>query len=826
MSQRENIIDGREQPSIIYLLKMFPRFSETFILNEILGLEELGFRVHIYSLKKPNDGKFHAQLGRLKAKVRYVPEYVLYAPGQCAGAWWHMVRRRPAVVLSTFLEALFALNIYALKRWIQALWLARELEGDSQIGVHCHFALSAPRVAYFLKKLNGNSFTFTAHAKDIYLRNTKAGLLRRKILASRGVVTVCDYNLKYLASKHAAGLETKIQRIYNGVDLDSFSPPAFDTRLPNRILSVSRLVEKKGLDVLLRACAILKERGISFECRIVGDGECSRSLHQLTKELQLNEHVHFTGALAQERVQEELRQCALITAPCLEASDGNLDALPTSLLEALATGTPILSTTVTGIPEIVTSGEQGLLVKPNSPAELADAIESLFKNPELRRAMSQSGRLRAEQRFDRKQANRLLAQFLLRAHGTGERSRMHVGYVLTVFPRLSETFILRELRELERLGARLTVFSQKRPIERKVHAEAADLRARVVYLSPWWRCAWSVGAAHIGFLFSRNCGYRAAFNFVRSRPNVPNLKKFWRAARIAREAQRAEIQLLHCHFLSSNTRLGRLAAQISGLPYSVTAHAKDIYASGMSDREMARRLEEAACVVTISHANQQFLAGKAPRGHIEMIPNSIDLADFSYSPHGFDQQQPLHILAVGRLVPKKGFHVLVDALQELRNRGINFEARIAGDGEDRARLQQLIESRSLTANVFLTGAKTQDELRQDYAWTNVLVVPSVQAEGGDVDGVPVVLLEAMALGVPVIASRISGIPELVIDGDTGVLVEPAQPAQLAKALEDLSSRDLSGLTQRARNFLERNHDIHSTCTRLLTLMEQSAGAAA
>lgn len=825
MSQDSHPPNRDKGPCIIYLLKMFPRFSETFILNEILGLEESGFTVRIYSLKKPSDGRFHEELGQLKAKVRYVPEYVLQSHRQYISVLWHMLRRRPGAVLATLFEALRAFNIYALKRWIQAVWLSRELQEDTHIGIHCHFAMSAPRVAYFLKKLNGNAYTFTAHAKDIYLKNTNAKLLRKKIEASRGVVTVCDYNLNYINEKLAPGLESKVHRIYNGVNLEAFIPPPFEERSTTRILSVSRLVEKKGIYILLHACAQLKEKGLKFQCRIVGDGEAAKPLRKLASELDLDSEVYFTGSLSQAHVQEELRQCALLAAPCLEGLDGNLDALPTSLLEACATGTPVVSTTVSGIPEIITSGEQGILVKPCSAQELADAMELLLEDSELRRSMGERGRERAEERFDRRQAIRLLSDFLVRSHGYGLDRKIHVGYVLTVFPRLSETFILREIRELERRGITVTVFSQKRPMESKIHAEVADLKAQVIYLSPWWRSGPVILRAHLQLAISKNAGYRDSVAFIRSRQSVPNIKKFLRAGLIALRAKQRGIRLLHCHFLSGNTRLGRLAAQMGNLPYGITAHAKDIYASGLSDREMTRRLEEAAYVVTISDVNKKFLAAKAPRAKIAMIPNAVDLQEFPMLHAGSAGTGMQHILAVGRLVPKKGFHILVKALRELESRGMNFEARIAGEGEERDHLHQLIATSGLADHVSLPGPVTQQELRQQYEWATVLVVPSVAAESGDIDGVPVVLLEAMALGVPVIASRISGIPEVIHHHETGILVEPGDADQLCQAIAELGSMDVDTLKQKARAHIEKHHDIRNTGACIKALMEKAVGAA-
>lgn len=811
------------KPAVIYLLKMFPRFSETFIVNEILALEELGFDVRIYALKKPGDGKFHAELARLKARARYIPEYVLYALPQYAGAAWHVLRRRPYAFAATLLEALAARNVYAFKRWMQALWLARELGEDTRTGIHCHFAMSAPRVAYFLRKLHGNPYTFTAHAKDIYLKSTPSALLRRKIELSQGVVTVCDFNRRYLIERFAGGLEDKITRIYNGIDLDAFTPAPFEERLPHVILSVSRLVEKKGLDDLIEACALLREEGVSFECRIAGEGPMAPLLRRRVAELKLENHVTFPGPITQAQVRGQLASCALLVAPSREAGDGNLDALPTILLEALATATPVISTTVTGIPEIVDSGEQGILVPPGRPRELAAAIAVLLRDPEARRRMGEQGRLRARERFDRRTTAGQLAAFLRQAHGTPEEGPpLRVGYVLTVFPRLSETFIIREIRELERQGAEVTVFSQKRPSDTVVHGEVRSLRARVIYLSPWWKAGPALLLAHLELLVRDRALYLRTLRFATSRGNRPTAKKFWRAARIATTARRERLEYLHSHFLSANTRLTRLAATLAGLPYGITAHAKDIYAAGLSDRKMGRRLSGAAFVATISARNRDYLLERAPGARIKLIPNSVDPDRMPLLSRPVRPDTPLHILAVGRLVEKKGFAVLVESLAQLVGSGIDARLRIVGEGPERERLASLARRRAVEERLCFAGARSQEQLRDDYGWADVLAVPSVPAPDGDVDGVPVVILEAMALGVPVIASRLSGIPEVVQDGENGILVEPGDAPALAAALAQLRPETRSRLAASARLSVERDYDIRKNVRRLHRLMRRAA----
>ncbi len=255
--------------------------------------------------------------------------------------------------------------------------------------VHVHFASTAASVAYYLHRLGGPTYSITAHAKDIYHQSVSPVALRRKLRAAAFTVTVSDFNLRHLEGLLAAdgGAPARLVRLYNGLDLERFRlrPVAPPTRLadaPPLILGVGRLVEKKGFDDLIRACALLRDQGRAFRCAIVGKGENLGALRGLIAQLGLEDSVQLPGPLPRESLLELYPQAALLAAPCVIGDDGNRDGLPTVLLEAAALGVPLVSTPVTGIPELVRDGETGWLVPPRDPAALAQAMARVLSSPE------------------------------------------------------------------------------------------------------------------------------------------------------------------------------------------------------------------------------------------------------------------------------------------------------------------------------------------------------------------------------------------------------------------------------------------------------------
>ena len=387
------------KPRIAYILKMYPRFSETFIVNEILELERQGVDIRIYSLRKPNDGRFHASLARVKAHVVYVPQYPQMEPKSIA--------RRHAVVRRHFPDRYQALReeVVAkgderlIRHFLQAGFVAGHLLQHPVDAMHAHFSSLPTRIANYVHRLTGLPYSFTAHAKDIFHESVSDHSLRNKMMAARFVVTVSDFNKTYLENlmgEHPAD----IRRLYNGVDLEQFRAGPEEDRQPNLILGVGRLVEKKGFDVLIRACDLLARWDIDFRCHIIGKGEERERLKGLIAELGLHDRVRLLGPRPQEEVAEAYRKAAIFALPCIVGSDGNRDGLPTVLLEAMASGLPAVSTSLTGVPEIIDAGVNGLLVEPADVEGLARALATLLEDEHLRREMGQAARRKVEEVFD------------------------------------------------------------------------------------------------------------------------------------------------------------------------------------------------------------------------------------------------------------------------------------------------------------------------------------------------------------------------------------------------------------------------------------------
>ena len=390
------------KPRIAYILKMYPRFSETFIVNEILELERRGVDIRIYSLRKPDDGRFHASLAQVRANVIYAPEYPEMEPAR--------IEAGHAVVQAAFPERYAAAQAfseaqnhpYARKRFLQAGFIAGHLLQHPVDAMHAHFASSAARIANLVNQMTGLPYSFTAHAKDIYHEEVSPASLRQKMAAARFVVTVSRFNQAHLQAIAGPAL-ADIRCLYNGIDLHLFHPDAAVQQASNVILGIGRLVEKKGFDTLIRACGLLSDWGVDYQCRIIGSGDQRDALKGLIDELGLAQSVYLLGPRPQEEVQLAYRQAAVFALPCIVGRDGNRDGLPTVLLEAMASGLPAVSTLLTGIPEIIDDGVNGLLTEPGAVEPLARALADLLAAPRRRYQMGLAARDKVERLFDLRQ---------------------------------------------------------------------------------------------------------------------------------------------------------------------------------------------------------------------------------------------------------------------------------------------------------------------------------------------------------------------------------------------------------------------------------------
>jgi colanic acid/amylovoran biosynthesis glycosyltransferase len=414
-----------------YVLKMYPRFSETFVLNEILELERRGLQVRIFSLVKPDDGRFHARLAKVQAHVTYLPEYPQHQLLQVWPSCRRLIRRDARRFLKNLVYALSHPKGMGLKHFLKACVLADMLLAKPVDQLHAHFASGATSVAMLAHLFTGIPYSLTAHAKDIYLDAVDRNLLHDKLSLARFVVTVSDFNRRFLddlasGDRRSSTLKRlrrtdlpisyapSIRRLYNGIDLDQFSPRVtpYDGREgPPLILSVGRLVEKKGFEDLVRACALLRDQGLRFGCEIIGKGDRRAAIQELADSLGLSGMVRLIGPRPLEEMTSSYQRAAVVALPCLVAADGNRDGIPTVLVEAMAAGIPVVSTHLTGIPELVDDGSTGLLVPERDPHALAAALRRLLGDARLREEMGRRARLKVVRDFDLKRNVAVLHQW-------------------------------------------------------------------------------------------------------------------------------------------------------------------------------------------------------------------------------------------------------------------------------------------------------------------------------------------------------------------------------------------------------------------------------
>ena len=386
---------------IAYVLGRFPLLSETFVRQEILELERRGLQVHIFSLFKPSVSKEAEVVWNGQASVTCISDnsivillinailYFLKAPLRFIRTFIAMIRIYRLGFLIGCRELLFA------------TFAAKQFEQEDITHIHAHFASESTSVAHFTYLLTGIPYSFTAHANDIYLSSKAA--LAYKMKMARFVVTVTTYNQKYLTSLVDRNTSEHIHCIYNGVNFQNFPAYISDAPLSQTsplILTVCRLVEKKGLFYLLYACRSLVDQGYTFICHIVGDGPLRQKLEQKIHELSLSDRVVLIGARTHKQVIEMYQKAAITVLPCIISNNGDRDGLPTVLIESLYMGIPSVSTTVSGIPELITSEVNGLLVPPKDSAALAVALTRLLDDPSLRSRLAIAGRKTVLEQFD------------------------------------------------------------------------------------------------------------------------------------------------------------------------------------------------------------------------------------------------------------------------------------------------------------------------------------------------------------------------------------------------------------------------------------------
>lgn len=428
----------RSGGSVAYVLKSFPRLSETFIASEIYRLEQQGLALRLYVIKRSQEPLRHPVVDAIQAPVVHLPEA---APISGIPAWRWLARHAPRFVrplgrqirrhpLRTGWAACHAL-VHAvrarkgrwgtprkspLKEFLQAAALADAIHATGDVRhIHAHFCHSATTVAWLASMMTSLTLSFTAHAKDVYCEDLNpAGLLDRKLRAARFVVTCTQASRAYLQARTS----TPVQCVYHGLDVEFARLCEQPIARPRgghaiRALAVGRLVHKKGFDIFIEACAILRARGVTIQARIVGEaGEHETELRALAAARQGSDLVVFAGPMSRAQLFEEYRRADVFCLPCRVLQNGDRDGIPNVVAEAMACGLPVITTDVSAIPELLQHGVNGIIVPPESPLAVANAIEELHGDPAFVLRISNGARTQIRKTFDGDVSVRALSALL------------------------------------------------------------------------------------------------------------------------------------------------------------------------------------------------------------------------------------------------------------------------------------------------------------------------------------------------------------------------------------------------------------------------------
>ena len=400
-----------QQAPIAVLMSRFPSVTETFILREMIEMERQGMPVRVVSMIKETPPVLHDAVKPWIPRALFTP----FLSAHVVAANVRMFARRPLRYLSlvvrliagTIVRPLTLLKTLAI--FPKSVAIAEQLEREDVRHVHAHYASFPATMALIIATLGrGITFSITVHAHDIQVDRS---LLRWKLREARFVRSISDFNRRFLERLYPSEARGKIRVIHVGIEPEQYASVPPPQGIP-KLLCVAAHKPYKGLPYLIEACRILRDEGVLFHCDIVGHGPMRDELAAMIRERGLEEDVVLAGPRPQEEVARMMSEAALFVLPSIVAPDGQMEGIPVALMEALASGRAVVSTTLSGIPELVENGESGLLVAPADATAFADAIRTLLAERERARAMGMHGREKVRAEFDLRDCVRRLVGLL------------------------------------------------------------------------------------------------------------------------------------------------------------------------------------------------------------------------------------------------------------------------------------------------------------------------------------------------------------------------------------------------------------------------------
>ncbi|WP_432560586.1 glycosyltransferase family 4 protein [Granulicoccus sp. GXG6511] len=750
-----------------YVVKCYPRFSETFIVNEILAREAAGDDITIAALRTTTDQRFHALLARVQAPVSWMP-----VETRGSTRLWEALGRLRELradagrgpIEPAALDALFDEESAVAAQAVHlAAWA---LENDRE-HLHAHFASISGRTTRIAAKLAGLTWTLTAHAKDIFHSSNDPARLRAVLTDADAVVGVSDMTAEWIRT---LAPRARVERIYNGMDLATLQFTAPVER-PARVVGVGRLVAKKGWPDFLTAVAQLRAQGIDVTADIAGTGPLEAELHRLTTTLGLDDAITWHGPIPQHEVIEMVRSAAAFAAPCVIAEDGDRDGLPTVLLESMALGTPVVGTPVAGIPEAVLDDQTGFIVGEHDPDALAASLQRLLTDAELRVRLATAARAHIERHFDiHDQARHLRAltdDVGRPAAPAGDGSE--VIYLVTdpgipAFGRKGGSAHVQEvLRQFVARSHKVTLVAARLGGSAPSGLEGVTTlelgRPRTSSPAAAEQALQDLDRQAAGIVAGLVAAARAA-NPQAPEPLVYQRYGLW-SAEVLEQARAAGARTV----LEINAPL---------IDEQRTHRVLVDESAAVTLTERALRAADFAYAVSGPVARwAEDLAGVP----VEVIGNGVDVDLFTGT--AGSGKEPPTVVFVGTFRPWHAPEMLVSAATRLQQRGLPIRLLLVGDGPS---LPATVEAaRAAGVEVEATGLVEHDAVPALLARSDIACAPYPT---GEAYFSPLKCIEYLGAGLPTVASAIADLPEL-IRPEEALLVPPGDVEALTEALADL-----------------------------------------
>lgn len=761
---------GKDKPvqsplRVLYLVSLFPCWSETFIVREIHALARQGVDIRIVSLKPHSEPMVQPDAQVLLDRVIYPPSslagslraalpQVLKHPLRSTAELWPLVRslwRRPAELAKSVIS------------WWRTLAVMTEVQRFAPQHLHAHWATYPSTAARILAGRIGRPWSFTGHAHDIFVHDQD---LSGKLAQADFSVTISEYNCRQLSARLPSELHNRLAVIHCGV-LPADLPFTAEGREPAYIVGVGRLDPIKGFIHLVKACALLQERGIDFRCDIIGDGPLRDDLQQAINQAGLSERVRLTGALPQQDVRQRINRATMFVLPSVLLADGNADGIPVALMEAMACGATAISTRVSGIPELIHHEENGLLVTPGQAAELADAMARLLADAPLRTRLAQAARNTIIHDFDADiEAAKLLGRIQAVQPDTG---RWQGGK-----PASSPLRVMLMTDEMEVGG------SQRQIVQLALGLKERGIECVVLYFI---KPSFLVDRLHAAGIQTLRVDKRRRVDpgFV------------WKLRQTIRQWAP---DVLHCYSFTAElwgaiaTRL-LPAAERPTLITSVRGTYEWYSANQWRMKHWASQRSQG--IISNSREGAEYAARQMglPMSRFSIVHNGVEVPEpaadavaalrkeyTAATPNG-QAAAPFEtlLLFVGRLVEHKNLPRLLDAFARVAAERPHVRLLLVGGGPLHDALVARIRELKLDGRALLLGERPDVAALMKAA--DLLVAPSLR------EGMSNVILEAMALGLPVLATRVGGTPEVIEDGRHGVLVDPTDTQALGDAMLQL-----------------------------------------